>query len=984
MLPRIQNSLKILLTGFPRWAPWGVLALSLLVITGVIKDLQRASCAMHFVMIAVLLVSLQRRRWLITRLLQGGLIVLPLFTLLKHQNFMSQGSAISVLLLTAGTFLMTMPRGEFIRLMAALGCICLVFALGLVNMLAFALNVDQAVGWHTLATMSPLSSLLFVVSALSFMILAVQDRVLLPHMRIVTSFLVLLSSLLLTFFGWQAALFAEKMQARHQAELKAHGLQDLIRAEIQNSSKGLLRMAHRWVVAGSTPEYLWREDALNYFHHMSGIAGIGFADATTVIRWIEPKVGNTEAVGFQLNSDPIRSETIQRARQTKQAAMTQAIDLRQGGYGFLLLVPLQKDGHQLGLVYMAVRYHEWLRHIIAWDGYALTIRENGRTIFEHKQSDGFDGSFWRSAQSLDLPGTSWEFVVEPTAETIRHLQSPMPSSILLVGLLFSLLTATLQHLYFKAREARDQGERLLRWNHAIVNGSPLGIISTDVNGLVQSFNPAAEKLLGYRADEVIHQVTPALWHDPDEVRQRADELSRVLMRTIPAGFPVFVARAEQGEIDRQHWTYLTKSGERRTVDLGVHALRDESNALCGYVGIVEDISDKVRHEKELQDALTRAEVATVAKSRFLANMSHEIRTPINGIMGMVQLILDSRLDDDQRVYAEAIRTSADNLLILVNDILDLSKVEAGRVEIENTAFQLPELLQAVEANLGFVARKKGIAFQNITAPHLPTHVLGDPTRLRQILLNLVSNAIKFTPAGQVVMKTSVIQLEERQARLLFEVIDTGIGIPEDIQDRLFEPFVQADVSTTRRFGGTGLGLSISRNLVKLMQGEMGFESRLNQGSRFWFTLDLSLSDPPAKPVFSSTRMMPENLRILLVEDNVINQIVARKSLEKYGFELHVAQNGQEALDALQHIACDLILMDCEMPVMDGFEATARIRSSGMAWQHIPIIAMTANAMSGDREACLRAGMNDYISKPFKVQDMIETIHRVMTHLPTAA
>jgi PAS domain S-box-containing protein len=835
------------------------------VVTGVIKDLQRVSCAFHFILIAVLLWSLQQRRWGITRLLQLGLIAVPLFTLVSNQNILSYGTAVCVLLLAAGTFLMTLMGRELLRLMSALGLICLVFALGLVNLLAYFLDVDQAVSWHVLATMSPLSSLLFVISGLSFMILAVQDRVLLPHMRTVTSFLVLLSSLLLTFFGWQAALFVEKSQARHQAELKAHALQDLVRAEIQNLSKSLSRMAHRWEVAGSTPEYLWREDALSYFHHMPGIAGIGFADEATVIRWIEPKAGNSAAIGFQLSSDPKRAEAIHMARQTRHAILTQAVNLKQGGFGFLLFVPLQKEGHELGLVYMAVRYHEWLGHIMSWEGYALTIREHGRTVFEDKAADAFDGSFWRSTAVLPLPGTAWEFVLEPTAMTIRQLQSPMPMAILLVGLVFSLLTATLQHLYFKAREARDQGERLMHWNHAIVNGSPLGIISTDVHGLVKSFNPAAEKLLGYRADEVIHQASPVLWHDPDEMRQRADELSQESARPIAPAFPVLVAKAERGGTDRQHWTCITKSGDRRIIDLGVHALRDESNAICGFVGIMEDISAKVRHEKELQEALTRAEVATVAKSRFLANMSHEIRTPINGIMGMVQLILDSRLDAEQRVYAEAIRTSADNLLILVNDILDLSKVEAGRVEIESTSFQLPELLQTIEANLSFVAKKKGIAFQNIRAGDLPQFVLGDPTRLRQILLNLVSNAIKFTPAGQVVMKTSVLKEDRGQARILFEVIDTGIGIPQDVQDKIFEPFVQADASTTRRFGGTGLGLPISRNLVQLMKGEMGFESVMNQGSRFWFTLDLPISKPVVKPAPGSTWVLPTQLRILFLK-----------------------------------------------------------------------------------------------------------------------
>lgn len=984
MLKRALHLLKTSLLALPRLVPAVVIIASFLVITGLIKDLQRVVCAWHFLAIAILLILDQRKAWTPARILALMGCGLPLYSLLSGRNILSDGTASGLVIVNVGAVLMMDARGRLTRILLALGCISLVFAMSLVNALAYALDLNQLIGWHAFTSMAPLSSFLFALIGISVIVSTLHQLVIPQHVRLVTTFMVLSSSLLLTLFGWQVAVYVEKIQLKNQTAMKVQAMQDLVQAELQGFSKSLLRMAHRWVVAGSTPEYLWRADALSYFNHMVGIVGVGYADSQTVIRWIEPKATNEAAEGFQLNSEPLRDYAIRMARLSQHAALTRAVKLKQGGLGFLLLMPLQNKGMELGLVYMAVRYDEFIRHHLRWEGYALTIREGATVIFEDGQTPDFDGSFWRTTRPLELDGTIWEFTLEPSPDLIKKTDSSMPLSILLVGLLFSALTTTLQYLYFKTREAHEQGARLMQWNHAIVNGSQLGIISMNRDGLVKSFNPAAQELLGYSPDEVIGKASILQWHEAEELRLRAQTLSHELGRPITADVAVLMAKADLGGVDRQQWTYITKSKERRTVDLAVHALRDESNMIHGYVGIVEDISDKVRRDKELQEALTHAEVATVAKSRFLANMSHEIRTPINGIMGMVRLLLDTGLQTEQKVYAEAIASSADNLLVIVNDILDLSKVEAGRLELEITAFHLPSLLRTVEANLEFVARKKGVAFQNIMSPDLPEYVEGDPTRIRQILLNLVSNAIKFTPAGQVVMKTSLVTKNAARAQVHFEVIDSGIGIPKEAQDKIFQPFVQADASTTRRFGGTGLGLSISQHLVLMMNGQIGVTSAVNQGSRFWFTLDLPLAVQTVAAAAQTAEAFEDRLRILIVEDNAINQLVAKKSLQKYGYELTLVNNGQEALDALNAASFDLILMDCEMPVMDGYEATRRIRSSGAAYQHIPIIAMTANAMTGDRDHCLKAGMNDYIAKPFAMQDVLNAIHKVMKSPRSAA
>lgn len=378
-----------------------------------------------------------------------------------------------------------------------------------------------------------------------------------------------------------------------------------------------------------------------------------------------------------------------------------------------------------------------------------------------------------------------------------------------------------------------------------------------------------------------------------------------------------------------------------------------------------------RQVGESAKATRQAEMTAQGKSDFLAMMSHEMRTPLNGIIGMTGLLESKNLDDTQLECVEVIRRSGETLLAIIDDVLDFSKIEAGRLTLESADFNparaILDAIQIVERS----AVAKSLTLSTHLDPALPAMVSGDVMRLRQVLLNLLSNAIKFTSEGEIVVRGELRSAASDGYELYFSVTDGGIGISEEQQARLFQPFSQANASTARMFGGTGLGLAICKRLAGLMGGNIGVESRPAQGSCFWFTIRVGAAAPePLRLVAQSGTIGPATgFRLLLVEDNPINQKVARLVLDKLGYQVDVANNGFEALDAVDSVRYDLILMDCIMPEMDGFEATRRLRSAGGRAAEVPIIAMTANAFEDDRKACLAAGMNDFLSKPVRQSEL---------------
>jgi len=516
-------------------------------------------------------------------------------------------------------------------------------------------------------------------------------------------------------------------------------------------------------------------------------------------------------------------------------------------------------------------------------------------------------------------------------------------------------------------EAAAASERL----RAVFDASTaIGIIVTDVEGVIRLFNVGAERLLGWTAAEVVGRMKPDAFHDAEEVAARRAELARELGREA-LDSEVFTFGVVAGGTEDREWTYVRRDGTKLPVRLVLTAVRGADGKPDGFLGVFADVSAQHRASAEIERARDLALRAAEAKSQFLANVSHEIRTPMNAILGMTGLLLDEATQPRARDQLETVRTAVDALLALINDLLDFSKIEAGKLRLEEQDFDPREVVARAVDLFAARARGKGLALSFEAAPDLPAILRGDPGRLRQVLLNLIGNAVKFTEKGSVRVSAAVAPDGIR-----VEVADTGIGIPAESFPRLFQSFSQVDGSTTRRYEGTGLGLAISRQLVELMRGRIGAESEPGRGSTFWFELPLARGRAPAREEGAAAAVVASGrpLRVLVVEDNGVNQKVLLMLLRRLGHSAEAAAGGREALESLAAIRYDLVLMDCQMPDMDGYETTRELRRRELSGgPRTPVVALTANVLPDDRRRCFEAGMDDFLAKPVRIEDLARVV-----------
>ncbi len=549
---------------------------------------------------------------------------------------------------------------------------------------------------------------------------------------------------------------------------------------------------------------------------------------------------------------------------------------------------------------------------------------------------------------------------------------------------------------------RKRAEQALAGAHASTQAildaaTEVAIIATDTEGLITVFNRGAEKMLGYQAAEVIGRLSPVAFHDPQEVERAARALSEEFGAPV-SGIDIFVERAKRNGIDHREWTYIRRDGTHLLTDLVITVVRDADGHATGYLGVARDMTAWKRAETALAEAKLIAEAANQAKSAFLANMSHEIRTPMTAILGYADLLQDPMIPEEERGQAlESIHRNGLHLLALINDVLDHSKIEAGGMTVETIRTNPARLVREVDEAMRYRAESQGLTFTVRMFGPVPETICTDPLRVRQVLLNLVGNAIKFTPSGEIELIISAA--DDSPGVLRFEVRDTGVGMDEAQLARLFQPFTQADVSTTRRFGGTGLGLAISKGLATELGGDITARSTPGRGTTFTFTIATNLHggnsiragdlEPQTEAnVFdaSNTREPGDSsliaaplagMRLLVAEDGPDNQRLLRLLLERAGAEVVIVGNGAEAVRAAMNALDErrpfhCVLMDMQMPVMDGYDATRTLRSNGYDGV---IIAVTAHAMSDDRDKCLDAGCDEYLSKPINRRELRETLRR---------
>ena len=866
------------------------------------------------------------------------------------------------------------------------------------------------------------------------------------------AWLLLALCLLATTIGWVISRAHLEEREEEQFRRRVRLTAGEIRERLRDCEQALQSARSYFAGSGSVSREEWRRyvTSLDLRHLYPVVAGLGYAayvprpevdsflqaaraDGASdfsihppgtnadcfVVKYLEPGGPDLGLPGYDLGSDRACRAAAERARDTALVTVTpadQPVHVLEDQPEMLILSPVYRRGARMGTT------EERRAALQGWVYAPFCLTDVMQTILgAHEEDLDFDifggpkvskGTLLYDddgvPQALDpklhgrlsdsvvinIGGQSWTLFVTSRPSFDAAADRSQPWFILGGGLCISFLAffAT-RSLATTRQRAVVLAERITaksRLQERAIVASNVGIVITDANqpdNPIIYVNPAMERITGYAAAEMLGRNCRFL--------QGSDSSQPGLIQLRSA---LRDGRSCCVTLYNRH-----KDGTGFWNELSISPVRDDQGRLTHFVGLAEDITARKRAEQALRDAKEAAEAANRAKSQFLASMSHEIRTPMNGIIGLTNLVLDSPLTSDQRGYLNAVRNSAEDLLRIINDILDFSRIEAGKLQLQSGSFALRETLDGSLTTLRMRAREKSLDLSLTVGREVPDRLVGDEGRLRQILVNLVGNAIKFTERGSVSVTVALTGSEtllrhrdedDRPSAkanaalcgLHFCIIDTGIGIASDKQGVIFDAFTQADTSITRKYGGTGLGLTIASRLTQLLNGHIWVESEPGRGSRFHFTVVFTVDTRPEPSVAdfgrdreAGTKVLAAKTgpaRVLLAEDNPVNREVAEATLKRLGHRVETASNGQEVLAALDRDCFDLVLMDLQMPEMDGFEAAALIRRKEQGTGcHMPIIALTAHALEGDRERCLAAGMDDYLAKPLRRRDLTRALER---------
>ncbi len=749
------------------------------------------------------------------------------------------------------------------------------------------------------------------------------------------------------------------------------------------------------------------------------------------VYYLEPYQRNKMALGFDLGSDQTRRQALEMARDSGKPVASGRINLIQDTdeqAGVLIFLPIYHQGQDIAIVaqrrqqlkgYALAAYRidamvstAWANHDLSDIDYRLfdmSAPEGSRllssnitpspdsTASQIRIETGLSAGPVKARADFDFVGRHWRLEFSPTAKFLAEIDHWEARRLLFGGLLIaSILGAFIliivgrtamiaQVVKERTEDLTTANTELAKWvderrqmvealqeseakARAIVDTAVDAIICIDEHGTVQSYNSAAEQIFGYGPEEIIGHNIKRL--QPEPYHSEHDEYLRRYLQT---GQKKIIGKGR--EVVGRH-----KDGRKFPIDLAVSEVQLDNKRL--FTGIIRDITDRKQTERELLIAKEQAEAASQAKSDFLASMSHEIRTPMNAIIGMAELLEETPLSPEQHEYVRVFQTAGETLLSLINDILDISKLEAGQLELEKIDFDLREVMEKTCEILALRAHKKGLELACHLAPEAPERLQGDPLRLRQVLVNLIGNAIKFTEQGEVVIEISQLQSKnpEKPIELQFAVSDTGIGIPAEKQQTIFERFTQVDASTTREYGGTGLGLNISQRIVEAIGGEIWVESEPGKGSTFFFNAPFETAQT-SEPASAPAPVDLSGLKTLVVDDCAANRLVLRETLSSWGAKVTEADSGQLGLELLEqakteHNSFDLVLLDCRMPQLDGFEVARRIQQNS-AFPGTTLMMLTSDNRAGDIARAQKLGLAAYMVKPIKRKELQQTISNVL-------
>mgnify|MGYP001322417636 FL=1 len=751
------------------------------------------------------------------------------------------------------------------------------------------------------------------------------------------------------------------------------------------------RMALRWQSRNGIPENEWNAEALNLLNDTQALTTLQWVDRDFHVRWVQPLEKNENIIGLDVTFNGERRTLIEEAMTPDTITMTPPINLVQGYKAIICYIPLYPnqsfDGFITGIYDLDLFFKNSLSaetremfNIEISDGKAVVYTQTGEDAARHEgmaiQSD------------IVFFNRIWTVRVWPTSRFMETQKSYLPLIILLGGMFMSVLigfaiyyamaaSRQTRLLHIKANELKNSEQQF----RTAMENSAIGMALVSPEGKWLTVNVALVEILGYTRDELMNIDFQTITH-PDDLEGDLKRLKKILAGDISTY-----------QMEKR---YYHKDGHIVWALLNVSTVRDDDGDIIYFISQIQDITQRKEIEIERNLYTTQMEIAreeatraNIMKSEFLANMSHEIRTPLNGVIGAADLLRsNTKITQKQDKYLEAITNSGDTLLSLINDILDLSKIEAGEMDIHPEPVNIQDFMHRIKTIFLPRANAKNILLEFIYKNTIPTLNI-DSTRLSQIMTNLLGNAVKFVDQGYIRILLDGETNRSDQFVLNVKVEDTGIGIPQNKLETIFDKFGQADATTTKKYGGTGLGLAISKKLVEMMGGNIDVKSVVGEGTTFTFNIPCDIIEdaiiPTTKKAVQSKTGEDKrvlNARILLVENEFINQMVATDMLESMKCKVDLAQNGQEAIDkvGMANPPYDIVLMDCMMPVMDGFDATKAIRkleAEGKITHTNIIIAMTANAMAEEKEQCIEVGMNDYLSKPVKTEILYNKIKEYM-------